>query len=338
MTGMRQACVILLGCLALCLCVVPMARAQNPQSFTIGTGGSAGTYFPIGAMIGNAISAPPGSRPCADGGACGVPGLTATAISTNGSVANVEAISDGTLDSGFAQSDVVTWAATGTGIFRGQARNENLRAIANLYPESIHIVATAESGIASLADLAGKRISLDEPGSGTLVEARIILGAAGLTEEMVIPSYLKAEQAAQQMLMGRLDAFFFVGGYPSRAITDLAAVSEIVLVPIDDAALEVILGAHEFFWPDMIPGGTYQGVADDVPTISVAAQWVTSVDQSDALIYAITQALWNDTTRNLLDNGHLKGRQITLDTALDGIGIPLHPGAQKYYMDQGLLN
>ncbi|MCB2158972.1 MAG: TAXI family TRAP transporter solute-binding subunit, partial [Rhodobacteraceae bacterium] len=158
------------------------ASAQDMAFFRIGTGGTGGTYYPIGGLLANAISNPPGSRACDEGGSCGVPGLIASALSANGSVANINAIAGGTLESGFSQSDVATWAYTGTGIWEGKPPVEKLRAIANLYPESIHLVSSAESGINSVADLKGKTVSLDEPGSGTLVDARIILEGYGLSE------------------------------------------------------------------------------------------------------------------------------------------------------------
>ena len=200
-----------------------MALAQQPQFFRIGTGGTAGTYYPIGGLIANAISNPPGSRPCDQGGSCGVPGLIATALSANGSVANVNAIAGGTLESGFSQSDVATWAHSGTGIWEDRPAVEKLRAIANLYPETIHLVASADSGIKGVADLEGKRVSLDEPGSGTLVDARIILEAYGLSEDKVDAQYLKPDQAAERMRDGAMDAFFFVGGFPAGAIAELAS-------------------------------------------------------------------------------------------------------------------
>ncbi|MEE4347144.1 MAG: TAXI family TRAP transporter solute-binding subunit, partial [Paracoccaceae bacterium] len=188
-----------------------VASAQEMSFFRIGTGGTAGTYYPIGGPLANAISNPPGSRPCEEGGSCGVPGLIASAVSSNGSVANVNAIAGGTLESGFAQSDVANWAYSGTGIWEGKPAVDSLRAIANLYPESIHIVARADAGIASVADLKGKRVSLDEPGSGTLVDARIILEGFGLAESDIQAEFLKPNQAADRMRDGQMDAFFFVG-------------------------------------------------------------------------------------------------------------------------------
>ena len=313
-----------------------LAGAQDMSFFRIGTGGTAGTYYPIGGLLANAISAPPGSRACDDGGACGVPGLIASALAANGSVANVNAIEGGTLESGFAQGDVATWAQTGTGIWEGKPPAEKLRAIANLYPESIHLIASEGSGIKSVADLKGKRVSLDEPGSGTLVDAQIILGAAGLTEKDITPEYLKPDQDADRMKDGSMDAFIFVGGYPAGAIAELASQHKVVVVPIDgDVAAKVL--ENKFFATDTVPAGTYEGNDADVTTIAVGAQWVTSADQPEELIYGITKALWNDNTRKQLDAGHAKGKQITKEHALDGIGIPLHPGAERFYKEAGLL-
>jgi TRAP transporter TAXI family solute receptor len=322
---------------ALLLLAAP-ASAQAPSEHRIATGGTAGTYFPIGALIASAISAPPGSRPCAEGGACGVPGLTATAISTLGSVANVEAIMDGTFGSGFVQADIATWAATGTGIWTGRPAETDLVAIANLYPESIHIVARADLDLSGVADLAGKRVSLDERGSGTLVEARFVLRAAGLREALVDARYLSAEAAAEALADGGLDAFFFAGGYPARVVTELAERVPVTLVPVDGAVAQTVLDRHEFFAPDVIPAGTYPGQAEDVETVGVTAQWVTRRDQPEALVHAMTAALWNETTRRLLDGGHPKGAQVRLETALDGVGIDLHPGAERFYAEAGLLD
>lgn len=314
-----------------------VAAAQDPQFFRIGTGGTAGTYYPIGGLIANAISNPPGSRACDDGGSCGHPGLIASALAANGSVANINAIAGGSLESGFSQSDVATWAQTGTGIWEGREAVADLRAIANLYPETIHLVARADSGIKSVADLKGKAVSLDEPGSGTLVDARIILGAYGLTEGDINASFLKPDQAADRMRDGAMDAFFFVGGFPAGAIAELASQEKIILVPISGEEATKLTGEYTFFAQNTVPAGTYEGVTEDVTTLSVGAQWVTNASQPDDLIYGITAALWNDNTRRLLDSGHQKGKQMTLETALDGVGIPLHPGAEKFYREKGMI-
>lgn len=312
------------------------ALAQELTFFTIGTGGTAATYYPVGGVIANAISNPPGSRPCAEGGSCGVPGLIASAVSSRGSVDNVNAIVSGLRDSGFAQSDVVYWAYTGTGTMAGKPPAEKLRAIAALFPEHIHLVTLKGSGIKSVADLAGKRVSLDEPGSGTYVDALLILEAYGLTKDSVTAEALKPDAAADALRNGQLDAFFFVGGYPTGAIVELASAAEIALVPIDGPGAEGLIAKYGFFASSDIPESAYEGVGATT-TVAVGAQWVTSADKSEQMIYDITKALWNENTRKLLDVGHAKGASIRLETALDGVGIPLHPGAEKFYREAGLL-
>ena len=299
------------------------AAAQAPQFFRIGTGGTAGTYYPVGGMIANAISEPPG--------------LVLTAVATNGSVANVNAIMGGSLESGFTQADVASWAFNGTGVYEGRPKAETLRAIANLYPESVHLVARRGLNVRSPADLRGKRVSLDEPGSGTLINARLILAAYGLSERDIRPEYLKPNQAAEKMRDGSCDAFIFVGGYPAAAITELASSGPgIDLVPIEGPQAEAMMREHRFYAADEIPANTYRDVAA-VKTIAVGAQWVTSTRMSDDLVYRVTQRLWSDATRAVLDAGHAKGRSIRRETALAGVGIPLHAGAERFYREAGLV-
>ena len=297
--------------------------AAQQQFFRIGTGGTAGTYYPVGGILANAISQPPK--------------LVLTAVASNGSVANVNSIMGGSLESGFSQADVAYWAFTGTGIWEGKPKAGDLRAIANLYPESIHLVARKGAGIKSVADLKGKRVSLDEPGSGTLVDARIILGAWGLKDSDVKAEYLKPNQAGDKMKDGAMDAFFFVGGFPAGAISELASTGAgIELVAIDGPNAAKILAQYKFFAVDAIPANTYKGV-EAVKTISVGAQWVTSAKVPAEIVYEVVKGMWGDKARGALDAGHAKGKMIRKETALSGIGIPLHPGAEKFYKEAGLL-
>ena len=304
-----------------------LAAAQTQTFFRIGTGGTAGTYFPIGGLIANAISG---------AGDKGVPGLVSTAVASNGSVANINAVAAGSSESGFTQSDVAFWAYTGTGLYEGRPKVESLRLIATLYPETIHLVARKDANIKSVADLKGKRVSLDEPGSGTLVDARLVLGAFGLTEKDIRPEYLKPGPAGDRLKDGALDAFFFVGGYPTGAISELATSSGIALVPITGPQADKLLADYKFFAKDTVPASTYKDVGE-TQTISVNAQWVTSASQPEDLVYKITKAMWNAESRKLLDAGHAKGKLITVQTATSGLGIPLHPGAEKFYREANIL-
>ena len=305
--------------------------------FTIGTGGTAYTYYPVGGMIANAISKPPGSRECGKGGSCGVDGLIASAVSSRGSVDNVNAIISGLRNSGFAQSDVAYWAYTGTGTMEGKEPAKDLRTIAALFQEHIHLVALKKSNINSVKDLKGKRVSLDEPGSGTFVDAKLILESNGLSTSDVKAEALKGKAATDALRNGKVDAIFVVAGYPTGAIVELASAVDIKLVPIDGAGAKALTSKYGFFSESPIPSGTYEGV-DAVNTVAVGAQWFTSAKEDTDLIYKITKALWNKESRKLMDVGHAKGKTITPDTALSGVGVPLHPGAEKFYKEAGLIN
>jgi len=304
--------------------------------FRIGTGGHSGTYYPIGGMIAHTISNPPGSRTCEDGGSCGVPGLVAVAQASHGAVDNIKGVSSGFFESGFAQSDVTYWAYTGTGTFQGDRPAKNLRAIASLYTESIHLVARKGAGIKSVSDLKGKRVSLDEPGSGTLVDARLILEAFGVSEKDLKVRHVKHDVAAQQINNNNLDAFFIVAGYPVKSVAELAFDNGAEFVPIQGEPVQKLIDKYGFFVKDVIPANVYKDI-DETQTISVDAQWIVRANVDEELVYGITKALWNETSFRLLQNGHRKGEAITRKTALDGIGIPLHDGAKRYYKEVGLL-
>lgn len=315
----REALAFGAGLGALGLAGLP-ALAQQ-RFFRIGTGGTGGTYYPVGGLIANAVSTAT---------------INVSAVATNGSVANVNGIVGGSMESGFSQADVNAWAFTGTGIYEGKPKVEELRAIANLYPESVHIVVRKGAGVKSIADLKGKRVSLDEPGSGTLVNARALLAAYGVTERDIRPEYLKQVQCAEKLKDGTLDAYFQTTGYPQGTLSELAATNGFELLAVDGAIRDKILDQYKFFAKDRIPDGVYKDVKG-VDTIAVGAQWVTSAKQPADLVYEITKALWGDKTRAALDTGHAKGKEIVKATALQGIGIPLHPGAEKFYKEAGLL-
>ena len=297
--------------------------AQAQQFFRIGTGGTAGTYYPVGGMIANAVSQP-GK-------------LVVTAQASNGSLANVTGIAGGAIESGFSQADVASWAFTGKGVFEGKPSVSGLRLIANLYPESVHIVVRKGSGIKTVADLKGKRVALDEPGSGTLINARTILAAYGIKESDIKPEYIKPNQAGDKLKDGALDAFFFTGGSPAGAIAELASAGGgIELLPIDGPQADAVRKSDGFFSPDVIADGTYKGVAA-TKTLAVGAQWVTS-DKADAqAVYDITKALFGPAGQQAMGAGHAKGKFITKENAVIGAGIPFHPGAERFYKEAGLI-
>lgn len=324
--------------------------------FRIGTAATTGTYFQIGGVLASAISKPPGSRDCERGGSCGVPGLVAIAQASQGSVQNALAVGSSQLESALIQSDIAYWAyagiavtpkrcgpkndavlrPSGAALLTAQPPLKELRAIASLYAEDLHLVVRADGPILSLRDLRGKRVALGEPESGTLADARLALEAAGLSECDLKTEYFRLSEAAAALIDGRIDAFFEVGGYPVPAITDVAAVLPIRLVPITRDLADRLTRRFPVFAVDVIPAGTYPGLDNDTETLSTRALWVTRAEIDEELIHAITRALWSETTRHLLEATHPAGARIRLADALDGLAIPLHPGAARFYRESGL--
>jgi TRAP transporter TAXI family solute receptor len=298
-------------------------RADEVTFFRIGTGGTGGIYYPIGMLLAQSLSG-------------AVPRLVAVAEVSNGSVFNVRMIGSGQLEAGLVQADVAYWAYTGTGVFKGEPAITTLRAVANLYPESVHIVARKDSGIHSVRDLRGRRVSLDEAASGSIVEARIVLAAYGLAESDLSPEYVKPNLAIEKMAQGALDAFFFVGGYPAPSIAAYAAAGGATLVPIDGARADDVVAHYGFLTKSVVPAGVY-GMRKATPTLEVGAQFLVSATMPDDVVYRITRTLWQRETLDALARGHPKGGLIRPETALKGIAIPLHPGAERYYRSVGIL-
>jgi len=323
-------------CLTLAVLYFGSAVAQNIYFLRIGTGSSSGTYYPIGTLLASVISNPPGSRDCDDGGSCGVPGLIATAQTTHGSIENINGVTKGYFDTALAQSDTVAAAYNGTGIYKKEKPVKSLRVIANLYPEDVHLVVRRGAGIKNIADLKDKRVSIDVPGSGTRENAKEILAAYGLSVKDFEAVAANPDKSVTLMNADKLDAFFLVAGYPVTAVSELADVGKIELLPISGENAKKFVDNHGYYSVSQIPAGTYQDL-DTVPTLAVSTQWIVSEHVSEEVVYEITRALWHPRNRHLLDRGHAKGLLIHQETALKGVSTPLHPGAERYYKEIGIL-
>lgn len=308
---------------ALVVGLITGGGAMAQDALTIGTGAASLTYAPIGQIIATSIA-----------DAVGVP---VTAVPSRGSLDNINAIAAGELVSGFAQSDIGYWAYEGSGIWSGRAAVTELRTIAALYEEHIHVVTRADSGIESIADLRNRRVSLDNVGSGTHVDARLILEAAQLRSDEYAAADLSGEMASEALVKGEVDAFFIVAGYPTEVLVDLAEVIDIKMVPIDGDVSVELLWRHGFLAQSSIPDGVY-GTTAGVETVSVGAHWFTRADVSEELVYAATKALFSEETQRLLTEGHPKGQEITAATSLDGVAVPLHPGAVRFYEESGVMD
>jgi hypothetical protein len=317
--------------------IVAASTVGAQTFFRIVSGAAGGNYFPMAGVLANAISNPPGARPCDKGGACGVEGLIAIAQSANGSVANVNAIQSGTAESGLSQSDVAFWGFNGTGVFEGKPKLDKLRFLANLYPEHIHVVLPKNSKVQKLEDLKGKKIGVGLPASGAQVGALLILEQAGLKKnENYQAEELNTQQSAERIQDNQLDAFLTVTGAPSSGIAQLASIAGMRLLSIPKEVQDAVIAKAPFYFSSPIKAGVYEGQDYDVSTLAVGAQWLVSADQPEELVYGITKALWSDVTKKLLQH-HAKGKEVTLDKALGGRGIPLHPGAERFYKEAGVL-
>jgi TRAP transporter TAXI family solute receptor len=332
--GLRKTSLLI----AAMLLAGPPAWAETLRYLQIGTGPPGETHFQLGGLISSAISNPPGLRACGRGGGCGVPGLISMASASSGSVANLQDIAAKRLDAAVVQADLALFAYQGREPFAAQPL-KGLRSIARIGTDMIQLVVRQGGRIKSLKDLKGKRVSLGEKGSGTLVHARMLLAAAGLSENDLKLEPLRVTEAATALASGKLDAFFVMDSVPSPTLAQLAAQTPISLLALEKPVVEAMRKADPLLHEDEIPAETYAGQAQPLMTLSVAVSLVTSDRMSDDLAEGITRALWSPATQQLLkDGGVVPGRDpATLGTALNGIALPLHPGAAKVYVEKGVI-
>lgn len=313
----------------------PAAASENVcKIFRIGTGGTAGVYYPIGKLIAWGMTGRTGKDGRTDN-STGVADCIAVAQTSAGSVENVRTIVKGETEAGLVQADVASMAYTLSGEFKGQKETQKLRAIASLYPEKFHIVVRKDARIRVMNDLRRKRISLDESGSGTLAVMRIILSAHNLNEKQLQAVYLKPSFLKEKMISGDIQGFVMMAGTPLKSVLDLSDVG-LTLLPIPQKTARKINSRYPYLVPGTIEPDVYPGI-DRTPTLQVYALLVVSTDLDADLVYRVTQALWSRRTQEHLTKGHLRGASIRLETALTGISIPLHEGAARFYRQKGVL-
>lgn len=313
------------------------ARADTEtRFFRIGTAAIGGSFFEIGGVVASAISSPVEGAPCAGGGDCGVPGLVAVAQATQGSVENLRLVNSGQIESGFAQADLAVLAYGGASPFAEEGPMRRLCVIASLFPEALHIVVRVDSPIRSVGDLAGKTVAVGDQGSGTSANAKVLLAAAGFGEDDVVRKNMRPAQAIEEIKAGTVDALILAGSYPVPAIQELAATIPVRLVPVTGAVAAKLEAAYPLYSAAAIPAGTYRNVDTDTQTVGFYALWVVRDDADEALVHDITRAAWSDSAAQLYAGLDPIGRQIKLANALRGLSLPLHPGAARFYREQGL--
>ena len=305
--------IIILTLLLICL----FAGCSSEQVLTITTGGTGGTYYPIGGAIVNVLDN-------------NIDNLTVTAQAGNASVANCTLIKESKTQMALVQNNVAYWAYAGEQTFEGDPVKK-LRGIASLYPEAIQLIALLESGIESVEDLKGKKVCVGEQGSGVYADVTNILTAHNMTIDDFDAEFLSFSESSEKLKDKTIDAAFLTAGYPTSAVVDVASSANMVLVPIEEDKVNKMIKTSPYYALAVIPAGTYKGVDDDVLTATTMAMWVCTSKLDEGLVYKMTKAIWED--QDIITNAHEKGKMVTLETALDGMGIPLHPGAEKYYQE-----
>lgn len=308
----------------------PAQTAPQRAAFVIDTGPTGGTYFPIGEAIAGIVSHPPGVVRCDTPGVCGPAGLIASARTSPGTIANVIDVNAHYADAALAQSDVVADAVAGKIAFRN--KQTHIRAIASLFPEEVHVVVLASAHIRSIAGLRGRRVSVGADDSGTIVTARAVLAAFHLSDRQMKTVHDPADEAAGELAQGKLDAFFFTGGAPVPLVRELIASHKAVLLPIGGAERKRLIAANPGLAAETIAAGVYPDTGA-IDTVAVRAVLIVNDQVPDDVVTGVTRALFHPANRDTLDASHPRARLIRVDTALEGLPAPLHPGAVRYYRD-----
>lgn len=302
---------------------------ESAVSFTesdfvsIGTGGVTGLYYLSGGAICNLINQGYESS-----------GLRCAAESTDGSVSNVHAVMAGELVLGMVQSDVQWKAVKGEDIFTG--KQDNLRALMSLYPETVVLVARMDSGINRVQDIRGKRINLGNPGSGQRATSEMLLKGMDMSpDDLALAGMYTSIEQGEALREGRIDAFFFTIGHPNDGLKDIFFSTEARIVPLEGAAIDSIVDSSPYYVRANTPGGLYRNVPDPVPTLALVATLVTSLEQPEALIYNVVRDIFNNL--ETFKKMHPAYGDLTPEGMLEGLSAPLHPGAKKYYQEIGLL-
>ncbi len=307
--------VLLVGSVAFVGC------APKNVNLIMATGGTTGTYYPFGGAMAQIFNSK-------------IQNMNVTAQSTGASVENLKLLGKKEVELAIVQNDMIDYAYTGQEAFK-DAKVENVRVIATLYPEVIQIVASEDSGINSMQDVKGKKFSVGAPGSGVEANARQILDIAGLTYNDFGANYLSFAESADSFKDKHIDGFLFVSGIPNASIQDIGASTKLKFVSLSDDMVKAITDKYTFLTAYTIPAGTYAGQDTDVKTVAVNAQLAVGADVPEKVVYDLTKALFENQAE--LATAHAKGKLLSIETAVAGVSVPFHPGAEKYYKEKGAI-
>ena len=297
-----------------------MVSCGGATTMTMGTGSPTGTYYAYGGIVGQYIT--------------NNAGVTVNAVSTGGSKDNIQGIDAGDYQLGTVQSDVMHYAWNGTRSFAEDGKIESFRTVAGLYAEAVQLV-TVNPEIKSVSDLKGKKVSIGAPGSGVYFNAMDVLAAAGIAEDDIKPQYQNFDESADALKDGKIDAAFIVAGAPTPAITELSMTNANTrIVPIDGDIAEKLMKDNTFYSVYKIPAETYKNQTAEISTVTVKATLIVNAEASEDDVYNLTAAIFDNI--DSITKEHAKGAELSLENATEGLTVPFHAGAAKYFEEKGI--
>ena len=302
--------------------LLALTSCNDKKNYILATGGTSGTYYPFGGAIANIWNTK-------------IANMNVTAQATGASAENLRLISKGDAEFATVQNDVMDYAYRGSDMFQGQ-KLPNLASIGTLYPEVVQIAASKSSGIKSIGDLHGKRVSVGDAGSGVEFNAKQILEGYGITFDDIKKNNLSFKESAEGLQNGTLDACFITAGVPNAALQELAFTAGLILIPVDGAEADSICKKYSFYTKTTIPAGTYKGTDVDTEALAIKATLAVSESLDEETVYQMTKALFDNLEE--LGAAHAKGKEVTVKSAVTGISVPFHPGAMRYFKEVGALN
>ena len=313
---MKKAFALLLALIIILSLTACGSKPKESGHLTFTTGSGSGTYFSFGGVIGEKVNNSTDTQ--------------VTIVSSKGSQANIEALQAGNADIAFVQSDVMAYGYNGTRLFAETGAVTSFSTVAAMYMEQVQIV-TLDPAITSVADLAGKRVSIGAVGSGVYYNAMDILGVYGLTEEDITPAFYDFSETIEALRSGQIDVGFVVAGAPTNAVTSLVSTNDAYFVSLDDEHISALIAASPYYAKNTIGSEVY-GTAEDVTTVGISAVLIASNNASDDDVYNFISAVFN----NLDSFTHDKAKEVSLDFAATVTDVPYHPGAARYFTERGL--
>ena len=307
--------------LTLALLCLTGCKSNAKKDYILATGGTSGTYYPFGGAIANIWNTK-------------VENMNVTAQATGASAENLRLINKGDAEFAIVQNDVMDYAYNGTDLFAGE-KLSNIQTIGTLYPEVVQIAVSKNSGIKAIVDMAGKRISVGDAGSGVEFNAKQILEGYGVTFNDFRKSNLSFKESSDGIQNGTLDGCFVTAGVPNAALQELAFTSGLQLIPVSGAAADKIMAKYHYYTLTTIPGGTYKGTDGDTPALAIKATLAVSAKLDTDTVYEMTKALFSNLPE--LATAHAKGKEVSAEKAVTGVSVPFHPGAEKYFKELGLM-